>query len=69
MEQVKEHHSRSGRMGVEEAENQPCFPYLSLEFFPANPSYSSGWSFETEARFLKAILIALAPAYAEQVES
>lgn len=52
-------------MGVEEAENQPYFPSLSLELFPANPSYRSGWSFETEARFLKAILIALAPAYAE----
>jgi len=56
-------------MGGEATENQPYFPYLSLELFTANPSYSSDWSFETEARFLKAILIALAPAYAEQVES
>lgn len=69
MEQVQEHRSRSGRLGVEEAENQPYLPYLSLKLFPANPSYSSAWSFETEARFLKAIFIALAPAYAKQVES
>lgn len=68
VEQVQEHRSRSGGVGGEETENQPC-SYLSLELFPANPSYCSGWSFETEVRFLKAILAELAPAYAEQVEA
>lgn len=45
------------------------FPRSKTQACSANPSDRSGWSFETEARFLQAILTTLAPAYAEQVES